>query len=567
MQRKPAALAAEEFDLVIVGGGIFGAAAAWDAALRGLKTALIDAKDFGGGASAQCFKMVHGGIRYLQHGDLKRLKFSSNERSVLLNIAPHLVNPLPIVIPTYGHGRRGKLILRAGMKIYDALTMDRNRNIADTSREVPRTRALTRSELLELFPDIERQGLTGGAEFCDGQLYSPPRLVLAFVCSAANAGATACNYVEATGFLWDDKRVRGVRARDVLSGETFDIRAKLILNAAGPGAEYLLEHPHFGGWKRGKFSRDAYFIVNRRPASYHGLAITGQSRDRDAFFSRANRHLFIAPWRNVTLIGVWHRQFAQHPDLAQVRSEEIDRWIAELSATYPALELKRDEVVHANCGLVPFGKSQSSSEDLSFGKESRFIDHAKEHRVQGLVTLIGIRYTTGRGDAERALDLLLKQMPKAPQSAPTEAIPLLGGDIDDFAQLRRHAHATRPDWLSESSLDALLRNHGSRYTRLLKQAQQSAREMEPLSGTDTITAEVTHAVTDEMAQHLSDVVLRRTDLGTATHPGYAALERVAERMQALLGWSDRRRAEEMFATDQLLHRHQAFAKARPAVAA
>jgi len=564
MQRKPAALTAEEFDLVIVGGGIFGAAAAWDAALRGLKTALVEAKDFANGASAQCFKMVHGGIRYLQHGDLKRLNFSCNERSVLLNIAPHLVNPLPIVIPTYGNGRRGKLILSAGMRLYDALTLNRNRNITDPSRHVPNTRTLSRDEVLSLFPDIERQGLTGGAEFCDGQIYSPPRLVLAFVRSAVNAGAVACNYVEATGFLWDRKRVRGVRVRDALSGEVFDVRAKLVLNAAGPGAEYLLEHPHFGCWQRGKFSRDAYFIVNRSCSSYHGLAVTGQTRDRDAFFSRANRHLFVVPWRNVTLIGVWHRHFPEHPDTALVLREEIDEWIAELSVTYPALDLKRNEVVHANCGLVPFGKSESSDEDLSFGKESRFIDHAREHGVQGLVTLVGIRYTTGRGDAARALDLLLKQLPKPPPSAPTHAIPLLGGDIDDFTQLHRQAHAQRPEWLNESSLDALLRNHGSRYTRLLRQAQ---RDTERIAGSNTLGVEVTHAVVEEMAQCLSDVVLRRTDLGTAAHPGFTALEQTAQRMQPLLGWSDRQRDEQVLATDQLLRAHQAFARTPAAAAA
>jgi glycerol-3-phosphate dehydrogenase len=450
------------------------------------------------------------------------------------------------------------------MKLYDALTLHRNRHIGDVSHHVPCTRMLGRAEILTLFPNLERPGLTGGAEFCDGQIYSPPRLVLAFVRSAISAGAVACNYVEATGFLWQDKRVCGVRARDALNGDVFDIRAKLVLNAAGPGAEYLLEHPHFGGWQRGKFSRDAYFIVNRASASYHGLAVTGQSRDRDAFFSRANRHLFIVPWRDVTLIGVWHRHFPRHPDAARVQPEEIDRWIAELSAAYPALELKRQEVVHANCGLVPFGKSESSDEDLSFGKESRFIDHTREHGVQGLVTLIGIRYTTGRGDAARALDLLLGQLPNPPPPAPTHAIQLLGGDIGDFTEFRRQAHADRPDWLSAASLDALLRNHGSRYTSVLMQAQL---DTECIRGTDTLGVEVTHAVEDEMAQQLSDVVLRRTDLGTAVHPGYGALEHAAERMQSLLGWSDRERTEQVVATDQLLHSHQSFAGTHAAAAA
>src|SRR5688572_27269723 len=197
MQRKPAALADGEFDLAIIGGGAFGAAAAWDASLRGLKTVLIERKDFGGGSSAECFKMVHGGIRYMQHADIRRLRSSSHERSSLLRIAPHLVSPLPIVIPTYGRGRKGKLFLGAGMRMYDALTLDRNAGIPDESRRIHASRFLGRSDVRELFPDIDDAGLTGGAVFEDGQMYNPPRLVLAFVSSAVEAGAVACNYVEA----------------------------------------------------------------------------------------------------------------------------------------------------------------------------------------------------------------------------------------------------------------------------------------------------------------------------------------------------------------------------------
>src|ERR1700679_782864 len=159
MKRDLAALAAERFDLLIVGGGAFGAAAAWDATLRGLRVALIDQSDFGSGASAECFKMVHGGIRYLQHADIRRLRFSCAQRSALLRIAPHLVAPLPIVIPTYGYGRQGKPFLAAGMLAYDALTVDRNAGLADPSRRIAGTELLSRREVLELFPELEQRSL------------------------------------------------------------------------------------------------------------------------------------------------------------------------------------------------------------------------------------------------------------------------------------------------------------------------------------------------------------------------------------------------------------------------
>ena len=267
-------------------------------------------------------------------------------------------------------------------------------------------------------------------------MYSPPRLVLAFVKSAIKAGATACNYVEAYGFLWQGNRVVGVRATDRLGGEEIEIRAKLVLNAAGPGAEYLLTgDPRFGTWKRGSFSRDACFAVRRRPKSRFALAVQGQSRDRDAKFGREARHMFIVPWRHLTLIGVWHKPFPAHPDTAAIDDAELDDWIREINGCYPALALTRDDVVYRNCGLVPFGADPGSVEALSFGKESRFMDHSALHGVQGLVSLVGIRFTTARGDAAEALDLLLRQWPAAPARADTETKPLVGGDLGTFRDL------------------------------------------------------------------------------------------------------------------------------------
>ena len=548
MQRNAATLVDGEFDLAIIGGGAFGAAAAWDASLRGLRTVLIERNDFGGGSSAECFKMVHGGIRYLQHMDIPRLRSSCQERSAMLRIAPHLVSPLPIVIPTYGRGRKGKLFLGTGMRLYDLLTFDRNARIPDPSRQIPGTRFLGRGEVLALFPDIDDSAMTGGAVFDDGQMYSPPRLVLAFVKSAVASGAVACNYVEAVDFVWEGDRVRGVKARDRLDGSEFDIRARLVLNAAGPGAEYLLaRNARFGRWSRGAFSRDACLVVRRRPRSKYALAIQGRSRDRNSLIGREARHMFIVPWREFTLIGVWHKLFSDHPDETIVEDDEIAGWIDEINDCYPSLRLTREDVLYKNCGLVPFGDGTVGTSELSFGKESRYIDHRKHHGVDGLVTLIGIRFTTARGDAAVALDMLLGQMPNAPARAQTDRTPLSGGAIEDFEAFRAAAWRSRPEGIGEATLDGLVRNHGAAYVDVLAAAGADATDAERVEGTDTLMAEVTHAVGDEMAVKLDDVVLRRTDLGSGCHPGTAALLAVAERMRALLGWRESRLQDEIAA--------------------
>ena len=556
MFRNTTALNNTEFDVLIIGGGAFGAAALREAALRGLNAALIERGDFGAGASAECFKMVHGGIRYLQHMDFPRLRASAHERSAFLRIAPHLVNPLPIAIPTYGHGRKGKAFLGAGASLYDLCTIDRNRGIRDPRRQIKNTLFLSRGEVLARFPHLEAPNLTGAVVFEDGQMYNPARLVLAFARAAVELGATAANYVAAENFLWEGTRVAGVKARDVLSGDTFDIRARVTLNAAGPWADYLLNDPeHFPKHRRLPFSRDAYFIVDRKPTSEYAVAVQALSRDKDAVLARATRHLFTVPWRDKTLIGVWHRLWPESPDTAHITEEEIATWMQELNTVYPALQLKPAEVCFANCGLVPFGETATETE-LSFGKKSRITDH-RETGVQGLVSLAGIRYTTARIDATEALETLLEQFTgsyRQIDSSLSTRMALPGGEIENFSDFERHAqrHSTR--FVPASTIRSLLRNHGTRYSQVLQTADGEAA-LVPQS--DTLAAEVRYAVEHEMAVRLDDVVMRRTDLSAGRHPGESAVKFVAEKMSALLGWNEQRAREEIKRTECVLELHRA----------
>jgi glycerol-3-phosphate dehydrogenase len=559
MHRSTQSLTDTQFDVLVIGGGAFGAAAAREAALRGLQVALIERSDFGGATSAECFKMVHGGIRYLQHVDLPRLRASCRERSAFLRIAPHLVSPLPIAIPTYGRGQRGKAFLGAGACLYDLLTFDRNWGIGDSKRHIQRTQFLSRGELLSIFPHLSSPSLSGAVVFEDGQMYNPARLVLAFVKAAVARGATVCNYLEANRFLWDGSRVCGVQAQDRLNGDTLDIRARLTLNAAGPWADLLeTDEARFGRRVRAPFSRDAYFIVDRKPTCEYGLAVQGLSRDKDALLSRANRHLFAAPWGDKTLFGVWHRHFSQSPDAVRIDPEELRNWITELNTVYPALQLSMDEVSFAHCGLVPFGET-ATAEALSFGKQSRLVDHRSAHGIGGLVSLVGIRFTTARADAQKAVALLLRQWPErgdvAGASAASLRIPLPGGEIDDFERFVARARGEASTLVDDASLRGLLRNFGTEYRSVLKYAGQDGHGPAKLADTSTLLSEVEFAVEHEMAQRLDDVVMRRTNLGAGRHPGRSALQSAAEVMGNRLGWSQQKKADEISATEQSLAKH------------
>lgn len=550
MKRVIGNLADKEFDLVIVGGGIFGVCAAWDAVLRGYKVALLEKEDFGSGASANCFKMVHGGIRYIQHGDIVRLRGSCNERSAFLRVAPHLVEPLPIVIPTYGHGMKGKEVLAAGMYAYDLLTFDRNRGISDNCRKIKWSSFFGKTKLLEQFPGLDSKGLTGGSLFYDGQMYNPPRLVLAFLRSAVEQGAEALNYAEVKDFIRDGDAIVGVEVVDKLSGDLINVRSKCVINAAGPWAEHLLNDSISARLKpAGVYSRDACFVINKQKVKDFALALQGQTSDPDALLSRPARHLFIVPWRDVNLVGVWHVVTKGRPDQFKMSEEELISFIDEVNEACPALELALDDVTMWNAGLVPFGENDPEATNLSYGKRSRLLDHQKEHNVSGLITLIGIRYTMGRADAQIAVNMAEKYLGGRRPNPNTDWEPVYGGDFESFEQL---THSVS-HWLgtlgsSNQIPAAIAHNYGSKYIELT-----NYRDKYPgiIDGSDVLQAEVAHAVHEEMAVTLADVVFRRTNMGTAQYPGRAALEQSAGIMAEELSWSEDKCQSELHNVESL----------------
>lgn len=324
-------LAGRKFDVVVVGGGIVGACVAWDSALRGLSVALVERGDFAHATSGNCFKMVHGGIRYLQHADIWRTREAIRERRTLLKIAPHLVKPIPIVMPTYGRGFLGKAFLGAGALMYDLISIDRNKGIQDPSRRVPRSRVISRDECSRLFPDLKRDGLTGGVVIYEAQMHNPTRLALEFVRSASEYGAQVANYVEVTGLKQRRGRITGLTAQDLQSGREFEILASVVVNATGPWASQALKN-----WlglslpEKPTFSRDMFLLLKRNVLdSDNGVAIPSRSSDPDAIVSRGSRHLFILPWRGHSLVGVWHKVHDQAPGVLDVTEKEVQQALDE----------------------------------------------------------------------------------------------------------------------------------------------------------------------------------------------------------------------------------------------
>lgn len=537
MRRDLAALADRTFDLVIVGGGAFGVFAAWDAALRGLSVAILERGDWAEAASANCFKMVHGGIRYLQHLDFARIRQSSRERTAFLRIAPHLVRPLPILIPTYGHGRSGPEILGAGIRAYDLLVWDRNRGIRDPALRFPPSRLLSSRETLALYPELPSAGLTGGALIHDGQMHSPARLALCVLRSAVEQGACAANYVEATGFLRRGRAVEGVVARDREGGGTFDVRARVVLNAAGAWSVPLLRDG-FGIElsPRPTFSRDSYFVVNRRLGPDVALAVRGRTRDPDALLSRDARHLFLVPWGRQTLVGVWHMVYEGPPDQVRLPMPHVQAFIDEINWAHPPAGIRADEVCLTQHGLVLFGENAPGATELKYGHRSLFIDHERSDGVPGLLTLIGVRYTTARSEGVRAVAHTARRLGRRIPPTRTEFTAVHGGDVEDRARLVREAGASPPGDADLATAARLVQNYGSAYREVFHEADGLPDALRTIPGLELSQAEIRHSVRLEMARTLGDLVFRRSDAGSGPNPGPKVLRLAAQAMGRELGW-------------------------------
>lgn len=413
MKRDLGALGAREFDVLVVGGGIHGAAAAWDAAQRGLTTALVEAEDFGSGTSWNSLKTIHGGLRYLQTLDLRRMRASIRERSTLLRLAPEIVCPLPFVIPTYGHGPKGREALAFALKVNDLVSAGRNRELPP-GRQIPPARSLSRSEVLALFPGVSAAGLTGGALWTDAQVTSSERLTVAFARAAADAGATVANHAEVSGLLASGGRITGARIRDRIVGEEIETRARVVLNAAGPGMDSVLALARIP--RRPVPLVSAYnLVLGRAVVTTHALGAASQGR-----------FLFAVPWNGRSMVGTDYG-----PPETPVASAAA-RFLGEVREAYPWADLHAGDVTLVHHGLVPGTPRRLADRQL-------LLDHERTDGVAGLVSVQGVKYTTARAVAEQAVDVVVRRLGKPFAPCRTAETPLvharlLSGSLDDRAR-------------------------------------------------------------------------------------------------------------------------------------
>jgi glycerol-3-phosphate dehydrogenase len=347
-------------------------------------------------------------------------------------------------------------------------------------------------------------------------------------------------------FILDNNRVTGIEAEDLASGDSISIRGKVVLNAAGPWAHWMLRENLGIELNPGvNFSRDTCFLVKRKLSDRFVLAVMGQTRDPDSIVSRETRHLFIVPWRNYSLVGVWHVVKTEKPDAVTATRAEIDAYIEEVNAAYPGLNINYDEITVCNWGLTLFGENEPGKKDLSYGKRSRLVDHEIEDDIKGLISLIGVRATASRGMAVKAVNLAQRKIGESRIPTKTGSTPMRGGNIKDFSEYMDRQFGSCPVEFDKSVFKSLLRNYGDQYMDVVKYAMEQPQLAEAFEGTNVIKAEMLYAAREEMAQSLSDVVLRRTELGSGGYPGYEILEQCADLLGDELGWDNEQRKIEV----------------------
>jgi glycerol-3-phosphate dehydrogenase len=523
MQRALTRLSNETFDLLIIGGGATGCFTARDAAMRGLKVALVEARDFAAATSAHSSKLAHGGLRYLRNFEIGLVRESLRERRNLQRIAPHLLRPLPFLVPVY-NGLRERLTLSAGLTLYDLLSFDRNRGI-EPAQHMPGHFFLSRKAALAREPVLEGHGFSGAFEYHDAQMYAPERIALECLVEADVQGAAIANHLAADKLLMEGKRVIGCTVRDQMSDAVFDIRAKATLVAAGPWADLFLEHAT-GKPAQHKLLRSKGIHLLLPEVSHAALTVEAGSG-----------HFFVLPWRGHTLLGTTDSEFRGDPATVAVSESDITDFLGLVNRYLPAAKLTRDHVQFFYAGLRPL-VDDGSGQTYNASRRSELVDHGKDDGVEGLFSALGGKWTTSRNLAETITDTVIARLGMTAKPCTTATTPLPGGGFDDFEALVKK-FAKR--WRGMTGLRHLSHMFGARLPLLLDDARME--DLEPLGTSGDTMAQVTYAVNHEMALTLEDVVMRRTCLGQF---GPARnLAKIADTMGAMLGWDEQRRWREM----------------------
>jgi len=554
MKRNPEVLSDNQFDILVIGGGILGAAIVHEATERGFKSALIEKGDFGQATSANSLKTIHGGLRYLQQADLKRTRQSIRARRKFMAFAPHLVLPQPFLIPVYGHGIKGKEAMAAGLKMNDLLSWDRNQNLPKENF-LPRGRLVSPKECLNIIPGIEKQGLTGGALWYDGQAQHLERLTLEFILAASEKGAIVANYVLAKDLLMEQGTVKGIKAEEVFSKSEFPIRAGMVVNASGPWLREVLQPLTWSPKLSLSWVKGMNLIFHKPLFQEYGV---GLQENKKTNSGKGSRFFFFVPWHGQMMIGTAYNRYSGDPDHARLEEKEVTDLLEEINTIYPPGRLTMDDISFGHFGLLPVSEGQDEKEvHPEPDRYSEIFDHESLAGVKGLISVKSTKYTTAPVVAEKVLDLITAKgnLPAGPALQSTESSHYKKTSLqEDIGKLAFKDQAGYGGLLA----DHFWQNYGPRSKKILDFIRRDPEASHLIEKRPLVTiGEVLYGMREEMALRLSDIIFRRTDMAQAGCPIQENLQKVSEIMSGELGWDEIRRRQEI---ESVLQGYQPFRK-------
>lgn len=510
----------EAYDLIVIGAGINGVGIALDASLRGLKVVLVDKEDICSGVSAWSGRLVHGGLRYLEHLDFGLVRESLVERERLFRNAPHLVRPVPLMMPTFEHNRRSRWLVELGMTLYDALSL---------RKTPPMHRLLGRKGTATRFPGINRAGLKGSAVFYDGQLELAERLCVEVALDAVDNGADLLLHTRIDGPVVEGGRIVGVTGSHTITGEAIELRAPVVYNVAGPWIDRVFTRgavpaqPRLNGGAKG-----SHLVVERFPGAPSDVVYYESKRD--------GRLVLVIPWMGRVMIGTTDVRFEDDPDLARCDIGEAEYLLDEVNALVPEANLSMDDVLYTLSGVRPLPYEPDVPES-SVTRTHVLHDHA-DSGLPGLVTVVGGKLTTYRQLAEDAVDDVMSRLGRRDPGCPTRNRPLPGARGFDRDRL---VVELQDRGASREVGERLVYVYGANAREVWALAEQdSALAQVVHPGSRMTGAELAHAVLRERSQTLADILSRRTL--TAFEPGHGleSLDAIVGVISPILSWDGNR---------------------------
>ena len=485
----------DRFDVVVVGGGAVGCAVAWEAASRGLHTALLERDDFGAATSANSLRIVHGGLRYLQTLNLRRARASSKERAIMLRIAPHLVSPLECVVPTFRSLKRGRMAFAVGLGINRLLTVGHNQMLA-ASHRLGAGGIISEAKLAQRAPGLAMKDVTGGARWFDGCMTSGERLALAFALSAREQGAVVLNHVEVERALTRGGRISGVAARDALSGESLELAAKVVLDCRGFGLSSqptLFGDPGF----ELEFVKAVNIILGDQ-----GLECAVGAPSRDARGDPVpGRMIFACPVEQTTVVGTWY--FSQDSTSQEIVPGELEAILQVVNGAFPGWHVTPDDVLRLHVGFLPRGNA-TGIEPLPIERPI-LSDSAAMGGLQGLWHVQTEKWTTVRALAERSVSLLAQVEDLSAAPSRTHEQSLVGGGPVSLSADQSTLLAT----LSTRQSSRITSHYGSRAGIVLNYILKGPSLAKPVPAAPAIIqGELSYVLDHELVRSPKDMVRR-----------------------------------------------------------